>query len=113
MSLDWNMTKVKDFESLKTDEDRAINDILIWGSLSVDLGEITEKNVDEWVFRFKVLERVSGHPAGWKGKERFNPSRADIGRRIGMHTNVCTKTRKQFLKKCCNMLERFCDDKDK
>lgn len=112
MSLDWNMTAVKDFENLhKSDDDRVVTDMLVWGSLSLDLGEITEKNIDEWLFRMKAFERVAGQGQGIKDGRSFNPGREDMERRIGMRTNVCTKTRKQFLKKCCNMLERFCDDK--
>ena len=113
MSLDWDMTKVKDFEALHKEADQSVvTDILVWGSLSLDIGEITEKNIDEWLFRMKAFERVAGQGQGIKDGKSFNPSREDLTRRIGMRTNVCTKTRKQFLKKCCNMLERFCDVRD-
>lgn len=52
MSLNWNAEKVPDLER-KRQENPNMLDCLVWASLSIGLGEITEKNLAEWVYRLR------------------------------------------------------------
>lgn len=113
MSLNWDMTRVKDVEKLNENEEaRTVSDILIWGCLTLDMGDITEKNIDEWLFRMTAFERCTGHALGIKNGKPWNPEREELVKRIGLTTNVCTKTHKQFLKRCLERLERYCSVKE-
>lgn len=106
MSLDWNTTKVKDYDKLKTDEEWPITEAIIWMTMSLDIGDITEKNIPEWLFRIRIFTRVSdGHGFGIKDGKPWNPSEEDLRKRIGLTTNVGTRTRKQYLAKVMKNLE--------
>ena len=52
MSLNWNAEKVPDL-ARKRQENPGVLDCLIWASLSIGMGEITEENVKEWVYRLR------------------------------------------------------------
>ena len=52
MSLNWNAEKVPDLDR-KRQENPGVLDCLIWASLSIGMGEITEENVKEWVYRLR------------------------------------------------------------
>lgn len=107
MSLDWDITKCKNVEQLKGDKWPATN-CIIWGCLTVDLAGITEDNIDEWEYRLEMANIMMGGALGVKdveGKsEEWNPSRQDLIDRIGLRTNVSTRTRKQFEKKMMLMV---------
>ena len=118
MSLGWNLTKIANRESLcwlPDGDSKKLNPIteaLIWRSLSLDLGEITEKNASEWLFRTRYYSQVFGRPlnrrvekGGHESVESFDFSIEDIRRHIGLHTNVSTKSRKSFLKRIGEQLE--------
>lgn len=111
MSLNWNLTKIANTESTCWRKDssgeetmRGITHTLIFGTMAVDLGEITAKNVDEWLFRMQCIARVYGDE-GWA-----NITREQLTDHIGLSTNVISKTRKQFIAKMGKALERECAD---
>lgn len=73
MSLDWNTTKVQYFKDhpdelwvkIKTnfdeyDDVNAETKALIFGSMAVGLGSITNANAPEWYARWKLLEEYDG-----------------------------------------------------
>lgn len=100
MSLDWNVEKCtfdRDLEKQTGNANR-----LIWQTLAVDLGSITEKNLSEWVFRCAVIKILN------KGiYDSFNPVTEDFLRPyIGLYTNVSTTSRAKFMNKCKDMLQR-------
>jgi hypothetical protein len=75
---------------------------LIWATMAVDLGEITSKNIDEWMFRLEALELIgSAIMTRWEGEKPFphTPARHELQQRIGLRTNVADITRAQFLNK--------------
>jgi hypothetical protein len=80
-----------------------ITDVLIWITIAVDLGNITEKNVNEFYWRLRFREMFLNYKTlnvtNKKGKviRNFNPSLSDIRQHIGLQTNVSNKTRAQFL----------------
>jgi hypothetical protein len=132
MSLDYDMTRIKDREvHFPPDEQGRMNDILhvlIWNSMAIDIGEITEANVDEVWFRTDVWQRLIGtqfnkwvpapHPYSLVLNEDgsasvnmydddepngewvpFELTYDDIVHAVGLRTNVPNSTRYQFIRK--------------
>jgi len=106
MSLDFDLAKIKDYKKLFTkatnvDEEDSLNQMterLIFLAMEVDLGEITEKNVEEWMVRLAMLKRC-----GWAPRQEI--TRADIERHVGLKTNVWSMTRVQFRTKLAKHIE--------
>lgn len=73
--------------------------------LTIELPTINDDNFDEWVWRFKFLERI-----GWNllvnndGSPNF-PGVEWLKLFHGMRTNVAPKTRKVWVKKTIELLE--------
>ena len=120
MSLDWKVNQIKDYKSVcwtesPNDPDKfqlsKLTDVLIWGTILVDLGEISEKNMDEWLRRIAVCEKLH-KPFGDRfetvnGKRRqreLYPTREELESHIGLQTNVANRTFKQWYKKMCDNL---------
>jgi hypothetical protein len=116
MSLNWNLGKIPNNETVcwNADEMNPITKGLIFQTMAVDLGEITEKNIPEWMFRMAVASKVAGQPMtkcvddgnGGTKLEGFDFTEEDIRQHIGLSTNVCNKSRASFMKKVMQMLER-------
>jgi hypothetical protein len=94
MSLDWDVTRVKDVGKLQ----KAVTDTLVWATMSVGLREITEKNADLFYARLETYERLFG-PFMWSydpvGEENRKPrpiTPQDVRDHIGLRTNVSSET---------------------
>ena len=110
MSLNWNTSKIKDQSVFANRKETAINDMLIWGTMSLGLDSITAKNLDEWRFRAAVAAEM-GKPIGWRGdgltpNKPFIPTTEELRKRIGLYTNADNLTRKQWLKYAMDCIER-------
>lgn len=124
MSLDWSIERVPNYkercwvdippeeQNRMTGEVRLDDDTnaLIWGSIMVDMGSITVRNIDEWCFRIQFLRRVG---IDWiqyfddnDNIVGFYPSRCAVEDHIGLSTNVTTMTRAKWLNKIKRRLER-------
>jgi hypothetical protein len=100
MAVHWSIQRVKDWKEITTDADqRGITDAIAWAPLVYDLGSVTEKNVDEWLFRQEFGHRVDGFYPLYRGAERCLLTRSEIERRIGLTTNVTTTSRAAFQRK--------------
>lgn len=82
---------------------------LVFESLCVNLNEITADNEDEWMFRSMLLQQVDGSSIvygseSWEEKAGF--LREALRRWRGMTTNAERKTRKQWMAKTMELLER-------
>ena len=109
MSLNFNYAKCKDADQLvnpaRPDEMHPITHFLIWNSMAIDVGSITEENVDEVWFRTKLrclTDDVCGARYDNGPDEpdtKIHVTRDDIVRHVGLFTNVSTLTRQQWLKK--------------
>lgn len=135
MSLDWNIGKVPNKEKTcyigddpQTKTLSPVTESIIWRSMSLDLGEITEKNIHEWLFRTRYYSRLFGKPltktvgrcrncrfteeeikSGAGGScehtdyeeygESFDFTAEDLKAHVGLYTNVRTLSRAGFLKK--------------
>jgi len=104
MSLNWEIEKIKDFETVCLVEDAKgkkclshLTDALIWNCLRVDMGSITAKNVDEYIRRTLLVEHCVG-PVLSSGGEEYFITEADIRSHIGLWTNAGEKTKTQFHK---------------
>ncbi len=100
MSLDWNASKVADYETLhSTDEGWAVTQALVFGSIGTGMGTITEENAAEVFARIALIERL--HGAFLQSSEGpVNITLDDVKRRVGLSTNVFgTEPRAKFLKR--------------
>lgn len=105
MSLDWDCEKCA--SPLPADKDEAgIRTALIWATMAVDLGSITEENVDEWVFRLLHQKRLGLNYMYIDDDVKPAEVEGWVRRWIGMVTNVPTQPRKKWLKRCCEILEK-------
>ena len=101
MSLNFQFTNLEQFNNL-TEEDKKWNDAFIWGCMIIDLGEITEKNAEEWEWRYRFMVKLNGaHYYKRVGKEDvpYIPTIEEVRKRVGLHTNVSNRTRNQFIQK--------------
>lgn len=105
MSLDWDCEQCAN--PIPADKEEAgIRTALIWACMGLDLGSITEKNVDEWVFRLFHAKRLG--LGMFHLDDEVTPAEAEgwVRRWIGMVTNAKTQPRKAWLKRCCEILEK-------
>lgn len=94
MPLNYDLRKVK--ADWKNDDVWPITNSLIWGTMSVGMGEITKKNWQEFYTRCHMIETIHGN---WlidsDGKPRYiTPN--DIQSHIGLYTNASTLTKAAF-----------------
>lgn len=105
MSLNWNGTKVQGWKEIPDPE----RDAIIWLTMAVDIGNITEKNWREFAYRLRIYQELFG--AYWTvgGKPEFVTD-AHVKRMVGLTTNVSDKTRTQWSKR---MMEHAFRDAEK
>jgi len=109
MSLDWSIEQCEDWEELNSDVEWPTTNAVIWATMQVDLGRITEKNVDEFYTRVQIAERIWGIHTYRKNEHGGRESvitYAALRRRIGLNTNVIDKTRTQYMKRISDYLIR-------
>jgi len=129
MSLNFNFEDIDGYKELcwtetgELSEDgkplvsvSGVTDVLVWGTMGIDMGEITQKNYVEFATRLLMWQGLLG-PMLKEPEEDENGKvtwvkRAvgidDVRRHIGLKTNVSTKTRTQFMKN----MERYMKDKE-
>lgn len=123
MSLNWDLSKIKDRETLCWREvtlegegqqkpGKWLNpdtDMLIWGSMAIGIGELTEENAREWYLRLKLLERV-GSAIGHKDGKPYTPPLETIKAHVGLRTNVGrTEPRKRWANRVMEVVIRDLD----
>jgi hypothetical protein len=110
MSLNWNVTKCDQTACWKKDKDgdncmTTMCEGLIWTTMVVDMGEITATKVDEFVWRMNFLVKHGGSVLQ-KDAKGTPYTEEDLKPFIGLSCNVVTKTRKQWLKRVMENMER-------
>lgn len=119
MSLDWNVGDVKDhdtvcFETRETGRgDIEVNEdgtparylkpkteALIWMTMGIKMGQITEKTCEEFYARTSLTQRHDGVP------QEYRITYEDVRAHIGLSTNVHKDTWAQFLKGFRQQAER-------
>lgn len=107
MSLNYDFSKVTDFEILHDDENQwAISQGVIYSMMFCDIGTITHTNIDEVLFRFTVYKRLFGAIMTDSEGKGYEFTRADIERRIGLGTNVLTLNRTRWQSKIMRQAEK-------
>lgn len=105
MSLDWDTTKCLPSATPQTQEESDIRHALIWATIGLDLGSITEKNLDEWVFRLFHQKRLG---LDYINLGTDSPAEVEqyVRRWIGLHCNVTTLSRKKWLARVSEIMEK-------
>jgi hypothetical protein len=98
MSLNWQFTDKNRFQKL-SDSDNDWNGAFIWGCLITDMRDITEKNAEEWRWRYAYAVNLNGPSYYRPDGTPFIPSKDEVNKRIGLTTNCSQRTRKQFVDK--------------
>ena len=111
MALSYDFTNIKDYKQtvwIPTDEKdddgeplvrmNPVTHALIFGTISVGLGSITDKNIDEFVGRFRIIEKVHGAMVTKRGEDYFITDEEFIAH-IGLVTNVSNETRTQWARR--------------
>lgn len=110
MSLDYYLDTIPNYENVCWIEEPdgykhldSVCEALTWGTMYTSISTITEKNIDEWLWRFQFFKQIErsfwnkldddGKPVAWY------PDRADLTKFIGLRTNADNMTRKQFIKR--------------
>jgi len=110
MSLNWDVTEVKDHEEITAEGmPWVVTEVLIWYTMAVDLGEITEENHEEFFKRVSIWESI--HGAGMverntetdEHEDRF-VTLEDVERRIGLNTNVSNREREEWGERLASIL---------
>jgi hypothetical protein len=111
MSLDWNITKLKDAESIFVHDDEGNRkrmdptyESIIFYTMIVGIGEITEANKDEFFARVALHEKLFGAVVTMPGEDGkvidVFTTPEDIEHMVGLNTNVWPKeTEAKWLKR--------------
>lgn len=109
MSLNWDLTKIKNYEELcweKNEDDTVrlnpVTDSLIWISMAIGIGKFTEEMAPEIYARISMYEKLFGAMMckfGDNGKESVYLTPEDVNDHIGLSTNVSKDTMASFRKR--------------
>lgn len=110
MSLNYWFDKIDNYKEVvwiptPTDENpdevtmNPVTNALIFGSISVGLGEITDKNIDEWVARFRIIEKLHGHMLVKGDGTPWFVTNEEFVAHIGLRTNVSNESRAQWMRR--------------
>lgn len=88
MSLNWDISKVENWKEKREAHWNTLS-FLIWESLNIGMGCITESNVDEWYYRIQRVKLEGGY-------ELSTITIADIRMWVGLTTNVTTLSHREF-----------------
>lgn len=115
MSLDFNLTRIADYDSLCFEEVdgvreiKARTDAMIWSSMIVGIDKITSENCKEFYTRVAMYERIFGPlvRSYVDGVRNGIPCTLEhVQQHIGMSTNADNLTALQFDKQIMKRLRR-------
>ena len=112
MSLNWDISKVQNHETVCYNEDGSLKQVtesLIWSMMSIDQSGVTEKNLNEVLFRIRMVESAFG-PFRFKvGKddklEGIEFSLDELKAHVGLKCNVGETSRAKFLRDFSKRME--------
>ena len=97
MALNFNLAKLRDREFANAEP--TVTDAIIWSTMAVGLGKITEENVPEFLARLHFVEALNG-PFLRNGDLTPYPITLDILLKfVGLTTNVSNETQLTFMKR--------------
>tara|TARA_R110000824_G_scaffold2815_4_gene12869 strand:+ start:1826 stop:2206 length:381 start_codon:yes stop_codon:yes gene_type:complete len=109
MALRYDLGNISKWELICLNEDESVReetDLLIFYTMNLGMGLITESNVDKFILRFRMYEVLHGM-SKWRNVdgERINAiSDTLIRKHIGLRTNASSISDAQFNK---NMLKQL------
>lgn len=111
MSLNYQLEKIESYKTLCWLPDKEaggekmnpITEGLIFSMMSIDIGEITENNLPEVMFRLRLYSRIMGKPIT-QIKDSFDYAVEEVRAHIGLYTNVGNKSRAYFIRKMMKQL---------
>jgi hypothetical protein len=92
MSLNYHLDGIENWQELQEGEPWIITEKIIFATMTVDIGRISEHNYEEFYVRTIIADRMSGYP-----NPRFTLE--DVKRRIGLCTNVKNEPYSSWLKR--------------
>ena len=109
MALNWNLGDIENFKSVCRNEDESLREeteLLIFYTMNLGMGLITQNNVDKFILRFRMYEVLYGMAKWWNvNGQRVNViSDTLIRKHIGLRTNASSISDAQFNK---NMLKQL------
>ncbi len=124
MSLDANWSKLHPavvFSLNKETNEKEFTPMflgLMWSTLTLELSEISETNIGEWVWRLNFMLRwLPSHAVAQKIYEPGDPNyyftEEDLRPYVGLSTNSTRRTRKQFLARTMRVLEQIHDREER
>ena len=115
MSLDWDLRGIANHETVcwvptgETKPDgsprvtmKGVTNAIIWATIFVDIGRITEKNYREFYARIQFFVKLRG-PFCDDGDL---PTLEDVKQHVGLRTNVADLTTAQFMKRIGDLFMR-------
>lgn len=88
MALTWNIKNVKDWKKKQRKQrNKLVLNVLIWSTLVVGFGCITEKNYKKFYARLTAMEHLNGAYL-YKGKKPDYITLEDVEMWIGLKTNA-------------------------
>lgn len=76
-----------------------VTNSLIWLSMGVGLGRITEDNIKEWSFRLALIEKIDGPSIQFNDGRKVSITEEDLRNHIGLSTNVSDEKRAAWVKR--------------
>lgn len=101
MSLNFELSDIENYRETGYDAEgvlRPETKSLIFATMVVGIGRITEGNAAEFYARLHAFERLSGTYLTEQGKDVYLTPE-DVQRHIGLSTNVANETRAKWLKR--------------
>ena len=105
MALNWDIREVANQKEVcwigEGDQYRLnpVTDAVIWYTLALDIGDLSEANLDEFVFRMRTYDRLfSPLLTGPDGEDR-KLTYAEVRAHVGLHTNVSKVARNSWMKR--------------
>jgi hypothetical protein len=109
MSLDWNLTKISNNTEVcweknedGTDKLNPVTESLIWLTMGIGMGSITEDNQSDFYCRVVMYEKLFGTMLSyWKDSKKVSVpiTPEDIHNHVGLTTNVSKGTDASFRKR--------------
>ena len=92
MPLNWDIGDCENWEQLKaTESDRTALDTVIMMTMSLDIGKLTDDNLQDWLDRARIVEAIHGPAYHKPGGRCLLGQREFMQKYVGLRTNVTTK----------------------
>lgn len=101
MSLNWELKDIADWQSVcRTPEGRLapVTEALIWTTMAVGIGDLSEKNAGEFYARMKLLRALDGGIGVYDETGERAITADEVRAHIGLWTNATTEKRDAWVK---------------